>query len=219
MGSRFVGSRETTGYGYPSVIYWGRAYQTMTVPIDGVPTSCAACYDIRTGEVYYSRPIASGGITPTDLSYTPDIPTSAELLSIGSQLIKIDPWTGAVTTNVTGMSGTLHSGCYVLTVQTNNTAAGNRLINWTTTGTSSNFRTRIISNISWPWTSLGTCQDLNTGVAVQISGISQGGIYVGQTIRAADLKTGSQLWNTTIDDPLYSGSCNVAATRVNTPFS
>jgi outer membrane protein assembly factor BamB len=210
MGSRFVGSRETTGYGYPTVIYFGRGYQTMTLPIDGVPTSCAVCYDIRTGEIFYSRPIASGGVTPTILSYTPDPPTAAELMTIGSQLIKIDPWTGAVTTNVTSMSGTFHSGRYVLTVQTNNTATGNRLINWTTTGSSTDFRTRIISNITWPWTNLGTVQDFNAGAAVQISNIASGGAYVGQTIRAANLVTGQSTWNKTIDEPYYSGSCNVA---------
>lgn len=214
LGQRFVGSRETTGYGYPSVIYFGRAYQTMTLPIDGVPTSCAACYDIRTGEIFYSRPISSGGVTPTALSYTVDsrtgTPTAVELLSMGSQLMKIDPWTGAVTTNVTVMSGTFYNGQYALTVQTNNTAAGNRLINWTTSGTSAAFSSRIVSNITWPWTNLGTVQDFNTGVAVTISNIASGGAYVGQTIRAASLITGQSLWNKTITEPYYSGSCNVA---------
>jgi outer membrane protein assembly factor BamB len=186
----------------------------MTLPIDGVPTSCASCYDIRTGGIYYSRPISSGGVTPTVLSYTVDsrtnTPTAVELLSIGNQLLKIDAWTGAVNTNVTAMTGTFHNGQYVLTVQTNNTAAGNRLINWTTSGTSPTFSTRIISNITWPWSNLGTVQDFNAAVAVQISNIASGGAYVGQTIRAVSLATGQSLWNKTIRDPYYSGSCNVA---------
>ena len=37
----------TSNPGNPSVIYSGRCYQTITVPINGVPTSCASCYDLR----------------------------------------------------------------------------------------------------------------------------------------------------------------------------
>ena len=56
--------------GAPSVIYAGRCYQTMTVPINGVPTSCALCYDLRTGEQYYAIPVSQGGVTPQKISYT-----------------------------------------------------------------------------------------------------------------------------------------------------
>ena len=55
--------------GTPSVIYLGRCYQTLTVPINGVPTSCAVCYDLRTGQQYYAIPVSQGGITPTAISY------------------------------------------------------------------------------------------------------------------------------------------------------
>ena len=50
--------------GTPSVIYLGRCYQTQTVPINGVPTSCAVCYDLQTGQQYYAIPISQGGVTP-----------------------------------------------------------------------------------------------------------------------------------------------------------
>src|SRR4030066_963410 len=55
----------TSSRGTPSLIYLGRAYQTYTKPGVG---SVAACYDIRTGEIYYEIPIAAGGVTPTAIS-------------------------------------------------------------------------------------------------------------------------------------------------------
>jgi hypothetical protein len=195
------------GGGSPTVIYAGRAYETYSKP--GVE-SVAECYDIRTGQEFYEIPTSEGGVTPRYVSYTS---RGAELLAIsGGRLLKIDPWTGLVTSNVSispVSSGTFYNGQYFLSVQ--NLGGGNyQLINWTSAGTSSNFASRIESNISWPWNNLGTTQDFNTGVAVLTSGITQGGSYVGQTIRAASLTSGLELWNTTIEEPQFSSSCNVA---------
>ena len=53
------------------VTYAGRGYETKSVPINGVPTSCAVCYDLRTGYQYYSIPIANGGVTPYEVAYYP----------------------------------------------------------------------------------------------------------------------------------------------------
>jgi hypothetical protein len=196
--------------GSPSVIYVGRAYQTYNKPGVG---SVAQCYDIRTGQVFYEIPIAQGGVTPTILSY-PSVSSlgtaTPELMTIsGGRLIKINPWTGLVTANVTALSGTFHSGAYIISLQTNNTAAGNRLINWTTVGTSSTFTSRIISNITFPWSSI-SLYDFNSGNAFSVSGISKGGSFAQQRVMGASMKTGAQLWNITIDEPNYSGSCNVA---------
>ncbi len=197
--------------GNPSVIYSGRAYSTYAKAGVG---NVAACYDIRTGQVFYEIPVAQGGTTPTVISYsTSAMSTGVDLLSIGARLLKIDPWTGLVTTNVTGMAGTFHSNNYVLSVQNagNNTNPNYRLINWTTTGTSSNFTSRIVSNISWPMSSLGTVYDLNTGVSVNIiSTAGAGGAYVQQTLNAYNIKTGASIWNATIDGGYYSATCDVA---------
>ncbi len=173
-----AGQYGVTSMGSPNVIYMGRAYQTMTVPVNGVPTSCACCYDIRTGEMYYSIPIASGGVTPQVVSYTPpgqgavegaafDTGYSVSLLSLsGNRLIKINPATGAVTLNVTGMTPQLLGGMqgsvaetsfysdpYVYSVQSigSGPSVQYRLIRWTTAGTSTNFTSRILSNFSLPW--------------------------------------------------------------------
>ena len=89
--------------------------------MNGVPISCAVCYDIRTGQQYYAIPITQGGVTPNVISYAKvDLSTgqggssgfanptgeyTPTLLSIGtSRLMKIDPFSGAVTLNVTGLA-------------------------------------------------------------------------------------------------------------------
>ena len=206
----------------PSVIYAGRCYQTMTIPVNGVPTSCAVCYDLRTGEIYYAIPISQGGVTPTQISYSKaetgavpgsgaDQPYVATLMSIGARLIKINPYTGAVTTNVTGLTigaaamvgsvaptltGTFYNG-YVLTVQTINATTGDyRLLNWTTAGTETNFTRRIVSNISYPINSIGIA-DLETGITVSREGRMVFGDVAGTGFVAVSLTTGKVLWNIT----------------------
>jgi hypothetical protein len=52
--------------GNPSVVFMGRCYQTVTKPGG---TSVAQCYDLRTGDIYYEIPTASGGITPSYIAY------------------------------------------------------------------------------------------------------------------------------------------------------
>jgi hypothetical protein len=212
----------TTTPGYPTVIYAGRAYQTYSKPGVG---SVAACYDIRTGQVFYEKPIDQGGVTPVIVSYIEPSKTGIgavvnptyELLSgtianggyrqLGAQLIKIDPLTGSVTTNVTCLSGTFYNGHFVLSVQTNNTAAGNRLINWTTAGTSSNFTSRIISNTTFALTSLPALCDFELSIGVVINRFQEGSIYGGNLV-AVSLQTGNVVWNiTTGTETPYNGGC------------
>jgi len=145
----------------PDLIYAGRCYDTETVSINGVPTSCAVCYDLRTGEYYYQIPTASpsNGITPNLVAYLPPQASgtgtvaseelgsstwSVELLSIsGSYLRKINPLTGALTGNysIAPLSGGTFMNQingYVVNIQDLGASAGAnryRLINWTTRGT------------------------------------------------------------------------------------
>ena len=176
----------TSNPGYPSVIYSGRCYQTVT-KANG--TSVAQCYDLRSGEIYYEIP---DGITPTIVSYVNPVVNpetiagtevgsstwSVELLSIsGSYLRKINPWTGALSGNysiapLTG--GVFHNqlGGYVLNIQDLGVAAGAqryRLINWTTRGTSTNFTTRIVSNTTYQRSSLPTFQDFENNLGAVVT--------------------------------------------------
>jgi hypothetical protein len=165
-------------------------------------------------------------VTPSCISYdygTEEIPGagaragfSVTLLGIsGGRLYKWNAWTGAMVTNVTamdsataggGMSGgggaVLYNDPYVLSIQ--NLGGGNYcLINWTTSGSSSNFASRVLSNITWPRSSLGTV-DFDSGVAVTCSWVSPPGpqYCYGNVMEAVDLYTGEVLWASSTNDTI-----------------
>ncbi len=233
----------TSNPGTPSVVYSGRCYQTYTKPGVG---SVAACYDLRTGAIYYEIPTAQGGVTPSYIAYVKpgegSVPGaeaqgtySAELFSItGGRLIKINPWTGAVSTNVsiaplTGTGGTYYMNQHVLTVQ-NLGAQGYRLINWTTAGTTTNFTARIVSNTTYARASLTSTiyppmmdasyslnsfpiVDFNVGLGATVCRVTWNnstGIYEQLRIQGFKLSTGEALWDITVDEPQYSSSCYIA---------
>ena len=218
--------------GVPNIVYNGRCYQTVTkivpTPVNGtyynMPASVWECYDLRTGQIYWD---IQGATAPSIVEYTEgnkavaggeaQATTTVALLAIsGGRLIRYNAFTGAVTANVSISpltSATYYMNRYALSVQNigNTTVPNYRLINWTTTGTSTNFTSRIASNITWPWSSIPTTVDFNVGIAALVSGITQSGARVGLNVQGASLKTGQLLWNSTVmDEPQYSGSCQVA---------
>ncbi len=226
--------------GLPSVIFMGRCYQTKTVPINGVPTSCAVCYDLQTGQQYYAIPIAQGGITPNRIAYWRGVDTAvpgageaagvgAELITIsGNRLYKINPLTGAIAANISlpsmgsspGNLEMYYRNGYYLAFQntgsvnvtraniTVTTAYTGYWINWTSQGASTNFTSRIVSNISTSLpTSLRTlyqvgsygnlgAYDPESGITVIQSRFIHGGYY-GSTYQAVDVTTGQLIWNVT----------------------
>ena len=243
----------------PSVIYNGRCYETNTVPINGVPTSCATCFDLQTGKLYYAIPIASGGVTPNVISYMPPGASSQAVAGevgaeasgtytvslidltspapgqLFSQMYKINPWTGAVTLNVTAMGPQLLGGIqgsvaqtgffqdpYVLSIQTvgSGLTAQNFLINWTTAGSSTTFATRIADNVSipvyvptYPGGILGYntfAPDFQTNTLFWMGGLAPlgAGVYHGTWIKAINMATGQMIWNMTYPDMTrYSTAC------------
>ena len=230
----------------PSVIYLGRCYQTLTVPINGVPTNCAVCYDLRTGQQYYAIPVSQGGTTPTAISYIAPSTSSAQalgtsasgftvdLLSVASgRLYKINPYTGAVTLNVSIApltTGVFYNNNYMLSVQTIGSGASRqyRLIDWTTAGSSAALSARIVSNISWPTGTApgaqGLIADFETGVAVGtvagIFGSASGGAPTtggdfglaagafGTRIAGISLITGQVLYNFTTEMTSFNPGSN-----------
>jgi hypothetical protein len=233
FGYSSVGPGEGAYAGTPNIIFQGRAYQTITKPaattVNGITYSQAVsvwqCYDIRTGQVYWEQT----GITqpPTIITFnqvSSSVPGAGQtgqgtgtysLVYIGSsRMIKYNPWNGAVTLNISlpVSSGTMYKDPYVLSVQDIGAAAGaNRykLINWTTTGTSTDFNTRIISNITYAFSSLGTV-DYESNIAVTSASITPAGAghALGQYLTAASLSTGQLLWNVTTNDIFFpSGLC------------
>jgi hypothetical protein len=232
------------GPGTPTIIYAGRAYETYSKPGTGVGlVTYWRCYDIRTGELFWERPLASGESAPTELCYDQGgyqyVPgesatqrnLAVTLMSIGTRMIKYDPWSGAVVQNVTAMSGTLY-GTDVYSVQDLGASkAPNRyrLIKWTTIDSTlppeqqTNFTARIafksdgsLYNISWPFSSIGIV-DYTAGVAVNTVGITPPGSQVTyqQRLEGASLATGQVVFNVTTDvtkgvEGFFSGSTRIA---------
>jgi hypothetical protein len=81
----------------------------------------------------------------------------------------------------------------------------------TTIGTNQNFTERIISNVTYPFSSLGTC-DFNAAISVTAQSLTDGasGITTGTRLIGVNLKNGQVLWNVTTDVVNYSGSTAVA---------
>ena len=226
-GYRSVGSGEGTYAGTPTIIFQGRAYQSITKVFDGVSQSVWQCYDIRTGQVYWEIT----GITqlPTVITYNTAVASvpgaeqtglgtgSWSLMYIGSRLIKYNPWNGQATLNISlpVTSGTFYNEPLVLSVQNLGTSVPEnqryRLIKWDTTGSSTNFTTRMLGNVSYPFSSLGTC-DFESMIAVSTASITPAGAGhpLGQRIMGASLTTGALLWNVTTDDVFFSGNTGVA---------
>ncbi len=209
---------------------------------------------MQTGKQYYAIPVAQGGVTPTAISYISPTAVAGigsiasgsftvELITLAGgasmygppaplRLYKIDPYTGAVTFNMSLpalASGTIYNNGLVLSTQTINASRGEyRLINWTTAGSSTNFATRIFSNVSWPTNMApggqGLSADFNTGVAVGtvagIYGSNSNGAAVtggdfglasgayGTRIVGISLITGQVLYNFTTTDTSFQPGAN-----------
>ncbi len=224
--------------GMPSIIYAGRCYQTVTKSINGVATNVWTCYDLRTGEIIWEQP----GITqiPTMVTFNTgygDVPGSdpqwgrRTFLTYvgGGRSISYDPYTGSVVTgyNVSIApltSGTLYANLdfpYFLSVQDlGASAAPNRyrLINWTIKGdytvnmATTNIGLRVMSNITWPFSSLSTYVDYEAGVAVTSQSISNAamGASIDSNLTAVDIYTGNKLWNKMAGVPFNAWPTSVA---------
>jgi outer membrane protein assembly factor BamB len=150
-----------------SVVMAGRAYSSAGGNI--------FCYDVRTGNLLWSVPGsfnvgAIRGSIAGETSYsTASEPSTTgasgtpALYSFGTRFIVYDGLTGAVTLNVTGLPmgnaadpGVSYVDPYVYSLQTIgptgiSAVAENYLIKWTTVGTSANFASRIVYNVSLPF--------------------------------------------------------------------
>jgi hypothetical protein len=148
---------------------------------------------------------------------------SVNLMLISSgRLYKWDPWTGEMTCNVSlGVDdATFYRSAtgrdtlpLALSVQNIGTPQdpNYRLIKWTTSGTSPDFSSRVISNSTYAKSSLPACIDWESGYGADVQGISQAEVYVGQRITGYDLWTGEELWTKEVmDEPLYTNYGSIA---------
>ena len=220
-------SAEDLDVSYPDMIYAGRAYETLTKMVNGVPTTVWQCYDIRTGEVYWERT----GVTqiPTMITYVERESEAVagetammrglrvDLLYVGGgRHIRYNPWNGAVTFNVSISpltTGTCYRDPFFVTVQS--LGGGNyRLINWTVgrdpeTGVRA---LEVLNNISWPISSLGAV-DYNAMICCSTSTVSDAGagVTIGTRLVGVSLTSGRVLWNVTTDFGGYDTMSNGVA--------
>jgi outer membrane protein assembly factor BamB len=228
---------------FPTIVYSGRAYiyngydsyagKNVSQPGTGkTAVPYWQCYDYRTGELIWERPLEDGESAPTVIEYfnrgflpggqvsiTAEQLTSVNFLSISDGFLrKYDPWTGAMVANIsiapmTGTGGIYYMNGYCLGVQdlgaTIPATSRYRLINWTTFGTG-NFSTRIQGNTTWPWSSLPEITDYNAGVSVLTSKNFVAGAPNSTSIAAADINTGALLWNVSVPEWEYSTSTDYA---------
>jgi hypothetical protein len=200
MGQQSIWESARVIYGHPTLIYSGRAYWTTTKVADGQTQSVWQCYDIRTGEVYWEKYPAVQ--TPTFIIYDAGASEIAEaephlatvyLGYMGNGFfIKYDPWNGNIVGNYSTApittASTYYAEPYAYGVQSigSGSNAQYRLIKWITTGTSNDFSTRVISNVSWPLSSLPATVDFEAGLAVSASAT---------TILSYSLETGQLVAN------------------------
>ena len=227
-GAAFTFGQSGPGFGgNPNIVWNGRCYEVIAESYQGLVQPVWTCFDLQTGKVYFQiTGINNGGTNqaPTMISYsenTMPVPggaartdrTVASLLYLGSgRVIKYNPITGAVILNQTiptFSSSTLYADPNVLSVQTINATLNQyRLINWTITGLGSNFTTNIISNITWPFASLGSA-DYESMITVTTQSLVSGntGISDNVWVEAASLTTGQLLWNVSsgVGYQVYSG--------------
>jgi hypothetical protein len=219
----------------PSLIFEGRCYQTRTIRWDnGTMLSCAVCYDLRTGELYYAIPTGAPwyGMTPTWIEYNMGtgaevtgggevntITASLKLIS-GNFMYVINPSTGAISNNITlgGLTATLRYSDWALFFQTNNTAlfaanstTGSAIIKWSTRGTSTNYTSRIISNVTnAEFRTLATGGvDPEAGTNVVQTRFTIASIGGGRLV-GYSLNTGKLLWNNSYSDSPFNPGTNCA---------
>ncbi len=186
--------------------------QIVNGTLQSVSTTALQSVDIRTGEVLWevngfthSQGLDSFGswIFGGAIEY----PSTIVYLD-GSRLFKYNANTGAQTLNVSisPLTSAIHQMTgYALSVQNLGTsvpaAQRYRLINFTTSGSSTNFTSRIVSNITWPLSSLPATTDFTAGIAASFGRglIANTGTTPEQRLVTVDVKTGQVLVNKTIE--------------------
>jgi outer membrane protein assembly factor BamB len=235
--------------GGPDIIFAGRCYDSITTNMpDGTVTNQYTCYNLQTGEIYWQRNL-SPYPNPQYIEYSPptasttigdvaDRGWSINFIAIsGGRLYRYNPATGAPSGNYSLSpisSATYYMPGYALSVQDLGSAAENatggryRLINWTTFGSSNNFASRIVSNISWPQGGFGAfgapgvygpsirggggAADFEYGLCATVGWNTPPGPQwgIGSAIVVTDQKTGQVLWtyqtNNTITENIQSTS-------------
>jgi hypothetical protein len=219
----------TSGGNTPSIIYAGRCFDSKTRVYQGEVQSVWTCTDLRTGKVYWERTDVSP--TPNFVMFEPgfsEVPGADPMAGrniwlcgfSGGKLMRYNPSTGDLAQEID--ISPLTSGDYIgdgRFVSLQNLGGGVRnLVEWqlgieNLPSLRYNILVEVLNNITWPWTNLGDSQDYESMIAFDVNAITPPsmGAWYGLEIRAADMKTGVQLWSETIEDDRYFSSSTAVA--------
>jgi len=174
----------TSGGGNPNIIFMGRAYQSVSKvnPTGTGSQNYWQCYDIRTGQLFWERPIYSGESAPTAIEYdygsssvpgaTAQAGSSVSLVSIANgRLVKYNPLTGAVNMNVSISpltTSTYYMNGWALGVQIiSNTGNENKSEHAGGTGTAGSATAGIYRLVNW--TTMGSSSTFASRMVSNIS--------------------------------------------------
>jgi len=203
-----------------TMVIGGRGYRTvpkvMSQIVDGevqqVSTTALQCVDIRTGEVFwevdgFTHSQSQSSFGTWQFRGAIEYPSMDIVYLDGSRLYKYDENTGRQTLDVSiaPLTSAIHyMNGHALGVQNLGNSVPRdqryRLINFTTTGSSSNFASRVVSNISWPLSSLPATTDYTLGIAASFGRglIGYSGTTTEQRLVTVNLYTGQVIVNKTI---------------------
>jgi hypothetical protein len=199
------------------IVIGGRGYkviqrseqQIVNGSLRDIQANVLRCVDIRTGEILWEKD--GFDFSQSQRSFgswvfqgSIEYPSLDIVYLSGGRLYKFNENTGSPTVNVSIdplTSGLYYMNGFALSVQNlgNNLPYEERyrLINWTTLGSSSNFTSRIVSNISWPLSSLPATTDYTAGIAASFGRglIGNTGTTPEQRLVTVSLTTGEVLVN------------------------
>ncbi len=151
--------------------------------------------DIKTGEVKWVKNGIPSSYGMYDLSYDGAQGYEPMIVTVSNnRLLKYDPFSGSLRTNVTGLSISAFEPPYIYSIQNPYSAATRRLVKWDATGggggffmpTTDTFANRIVYNVSFPFSGI-------TGLANGV-GYYRSMMGTGDTIGAFNTEDGSILW-------------------------
>lgn len=159
------------------------------------------CVDMFTGKLLWTRPgtFSVGGIRDR-MPVLYSFPTS-----VGGRFIIYNGLDGSVVLNVTGLPSTFFDGRYAYYCisgtfnDAEGTWVGGRVVKWDTAGTATDYRTRIVWNVSFPAASLTTSHALIYNGLLIARNFKVTTIFT-QEILALNLTDGSLAYRTEIMD-------------------
>jgi hypothetical protein len=199
LGGIVGGEYGPTAYGYPPTAAIAIGGLTFLPRADGTHA-----INVHTGETLWVKEGVPTTTAMFEIGAGIIMDATPYLVDIGRDYLrKYDPFTGELVVDVPGMSGTF-DGTYVYST------SGGYLIKWNAWGSSSNFASRVVWNVTDPGIRISYILG-DVGVSITSPGGMSG---------AVDLTDGSVLWNWTLaeSDRPYTTACCVYDGKIAVPM-